>query len=1102
MGKFNIQTTGGQLSEVEKLATVDLPTGQPAPTPAPTPQGSALERISATASGSLAVPEIAEGIAAGVEAEAAVRERERIPSISERKASEPAVSSLPLEPLATAEPDFAVTDDANGGMMARALQMKNKVEAGDVALGGIKYGDGAVRTTMQAVGALDQTGQQFDPSFLPILSVVTENAFASISKSGVEVEALEDRNVQRDKEGNVLIKKAQQNQQLGQQIHREWQRQRNAAQGLPTDSYADITPEQATLLGDVAKEMYYEANRGPQGNQVIDRVTQKVPGTTKEETFFVVTKYGQKRFDEGLTERKRLFPKQNVRTVKEPTWTGQHVGETRTLTKPHSGQVKKQTDVNEKTIEDAKRNLNQVANVVDRQRNRILLAMALPALSGADPTFANNFDVGDQKLAEFNASRAKYEAKLVEAQEKGKRLVIPEYDVEANMRGQQQKLANALFGIAQERNGANYLTYYTQDVTGRIAPQQSLFDPTTSKPVRFVTRNAVPAMVKRKGDRIARNLEQMYAMMLVSDSTVANPQKEGKTLAADALLPERRVEALNQARPRLLKWGRRLNEVLNQSMPEAQLDAINEAIESGMPLTDPNFPQVTGLGLDPEADADLIRAIQSKGEDGALFVDGLIDFVKYDTAKQGGFKTPFSSYFNAVIDGKTNGLASAGIQLGLPQVAMKTGVLRSQNDMLLDDNADLRDALKEELLTNLDKEGFEGNASPALYELAREIFSIRDLNKATTMTFGYGKELDSFRDDIDTAVRTALAEGGPAAGHIQTLQNQEMSIDNIVGSLHAAYIPSLVKIMDDRAIEVRGMNKATAYLHALAGLPLTIQSYTGFDLNIGGLVSEGAETSVKTKYRVQSGETERQATAHEYQTRPTAAAGKVRVDEYGNENIEYGGTAAGQSVTSPIQSLDAATVAMTASGKSWDRLRASSNGNPYMHTIYDAFKMDAMGFDVILDETNKNWLDATMNWSFLDQMQATLPAVNETISKKITITAEEAALFQQILQVDKVDGKPTLKNLASMLWKMTPNPDEDSVNAGVKRIGRKLADAGHKRDAVPTVATYKALFFALRDEFDLANRYGKMSRKAEAGKKEIREEISRSKNKVYQYYAH
>ena len=120
MGKFNIQTTGGQLSEVEKLATVDLPTGQPAPTPAPTPQGSALERISATASGSLAVPEIAEGIAAGVEAEAAVRERERIPSISERKVNEPAVSSLPLEPLATAEPDFAVTDDANGGMMARA----------------------------------------------------------------------------------------------------------------------------------------------------------------------------------------------------------------------------------------------------------------------------------------------------------------------------------------------------------------------------------------------------------------------------------------------------------------------------------------------------------------------------------------------------------------------------------------------------------------------------------------------------------------------------------------------------------------------------------------------------------------------------------------------------------------------------------------------------------------------------------------------------------------------------------------------------------------------------------------------------------------------
>ena len=42
-----------------------------------------------------------------------------------------------------------------------------------------------------------------------------------------------------------------------------------------------------------------------------------------------------------------------------------------------------------------------------------------------------------------------------------------------------------------------------------------------------------------------------------------------------------------------------------------------------------------------------------------------------------------SPYFNAYMDGKTNGLASNGMQMGSEQVAFKTGVLRSQDTTLL-----------------------------------------------------------------------------------------------------------------------------------------------------------------------------------------------------------------------------------------------------------------------------------------------------------------------------------------------------------------------------------------------------------------------------------
>ena len=63
--------------------------------------------------------------------------------------------------------------------------------------------------------------------------------------------------------------------------------------------------------------------------------------------------------------------------------------------------------------------------------------------------------------------------------------------------------------------------------------------------------------------------------------------------------------------------------------------------------------------------------------------------------------------------------------------------------------------------------------------------------------------------------------------------------------------------------------------------------------------------------------------------RPTAAAPKRRVnEETGEVELDVGGLAYGGSVPAPVQSLDAATVALTASGRSWARLDNASNGNP------------------------------------------------------------------------------------------------------------------------------------------------------------------------------
>ena len=51
----------------------------------------------------------------------------------------------------------------------------------------------------------------------------------------------------------------------------------------------------------------------------------------------------------------------------------------------------------------------------------------------------------------------------------------------------------------------------------------------------------------------------------------------------------------------------------------------------------------------------------------------------------------------------------------------------------------------------------------------------------------------------------------------------------------------------------------------------------------------------------------------------------------------------------------------------------NSGGNPYMHTIYDAFKADANGFDVVVEEVNKNWMEAASKWSYLMMLLVLVP---------------------------------------------------------------------------------------------------------------------------------
>ena len=176
------------------------------------------------------------------------------------------------------------------------------------------------------------------------------------------------------------------------------------------------------------------------------------------------------------------------------------------------------------------------------------------------------------------------------------------------------------------------------------------------------------------------NPRQMYAMMLVPD--------------ADEVLPHVREVKFDAFQDKLEQWGDRLEQAIQ--MTDAEAEAIAEAIAAGTPVSDQNFPQISPIALDESADAELIATIKKKGEDGPHFIDGVLDAAKYIKARRAG--KPYHSYFNAYIDGKTNGIASNGIQMGNSKTARLTGVLRSSTTDYLDAPGDIRAELKNDLM--------------------------------------------------------------------------------------------------------------------------------------------------------------------------------------------------------------------------------------------------------------------------------------------------------------------------------------------------------------------------------------------------------------------
>jgi hypothetical protein len=807
------------------------------------------------------------------------------------------------------------------------------------------------------------------------------------------------------------------NNQLGRQIHSEWLRNN------PDIPRTKLTRKEADTLGAAYKELYAYLNPDI---------------LTREETKYEQSKFKLKdaavpKLLAGKPYRDAIFYNQPVKPLTSPMVFGtidqQSDPDFAEFTRVILGDVG-QGKITTKEMYKAFRNMAQTGWVVDKRRNKIMLATLLKYLSTQDAMSweAEIHNLGETKSKEYKAKEAQAFSEIVGdgysyeeqtgywvSKDKDKPNIHNSYlyNAEAVLNQGVDKYAQQVQSINESRNQINYFTLSYIGYNQRIVPQQSHFNLVTGKGVRFVIRNPQPAHIKtsKASDDVPikyratdswqeKNLIETYASHLV----------EG----ASKKIPRVKYQMLVKETPTLSKWGNILRDKL-KNISDKDYELVAEAIANKIPMTDPAWPaeaaQRVANSLDISEHPDLVEAIRSRGSfEGLVFIDNIIDYSNYLDAKLAG--KDFTTFVNAYPDGITNGYASTALQMGHEEGARRTGVIRSRNNHtgnLLDDG-DVRDVVQRFSVASLssgwknftkpDPSG-DSDTSIHLDTLARNLYSTKDLNKSTTMIYGYGMELNSFwlkfRDHINIKLQydDNVNPGFKRAyDYLTKNKNSEfsggqMALQNLYSAINMKYSVSLKESLSDEAIQSRRLSRAAAGIFAVLDEEMVIKAPIG-TASYGHWVSEGSDAADQTSFNLhvidrETGlEKKVPRTSVHYNRRRSAAPLKPM----GDWDMP-GGYAHGQAIPGPIQGIEGGAIVKTATGSSWNKISNAGKGKPFFGSVYDMVVTDMNNHHVVVEEINKNWFNINMDYSFLEELQdAVLTKMKEYNSAKQTMLKE------------------------------------------------------------------------------------------------------------------
>ncbi len=936
----------------------------------------------------------------------------------------------------------------------------------------------------------EETGRMsIDPDFGRVMSLTTEAWMHQQMDAATEMAGKidEETGMPGDyvpgQQGGQRFTKATGNQGLGREIFMAYKRQRAVNEGRPTDDYLqnidEISPETFIFLGDLAKETYARANP-----DMVYRDTREVD--SGGQVYYQMTPEGAIELDRLNQDFKGLMAQPEVKPLKGVSETAQPVFEGRMRVRPVTTKVGDLKDWS--LVQESMANYHSVPYVNDAGRERLAFMFGVLGLINTNnpdnQTYAGMYGIGLDKLNELEGEKQRMmdaamripfpdarEAAIREAQA---------YNPQKILQANREKFLNIAGAAAEYSNEVNHLTFSMQALTGRTHVQQTLYNPAAHKFLRFIVGGGnVYKWKPNTGGEVEAAWKEIISGLLLS------AEKDGKVFKGTELSTQERLATFdrtigNDQWNQFVAWGNQLK----QARDNFDINGAKQAVEAIRKAQSPDAVRgikqdiVKRFSNDP-LDANLKAELAKHGDEGPMFANLFIEVANYDAARKDGAQ--FSTTITAEMDGKTHGPATNAAILGVSSMAKRTGLIVTQ-DFSNTDWLDSRKAMGENMQATV------GTYAGTLYPANQISYFTNILNlaikdranflKKSPMTMGYGQEIPSLKQHVETTVYS-----GPSADAIKKeAVAGEISLDDTVDFLHTMLVDSIFEIMDPKVVAMGRLLKANAVMSMASNEVLYFDNAMGFrSYAAGKQMAPELTTSSSFEFKDQEGGRKKVAVQF-YKER---AEGSAERPELGP-----GGWTLGRIIPVSVQSYDGNMIARTGSGQSWERISQAAKGKPFVLPIFDAFVTDLGSFAAVRREANKNWFEGIRDHSYVEEVAGTwfddtmkkiaapLPDPNE----KVNLDEDGpyrglAYLLSRTKQGDLVLSKFLAKTLQHKA--KTPGTSIDQYTAQLQIAGEEaavqfendLADMGIDVDnTVFTKRQIQRILMTLKNTMNLSQR--------------------------------